>query len=504
VRTVADLTISITVEDSTAIAKLAELQTALTKTFSGVGSSAQQGFAEATGHASKFQNFMSEVKSAMGGVFAVSIAQDFFRIAIEGAEKLKDALIDAGKQAASMEQMKIQLGIELGAGGVAASKEVVTNWVNKLQYFSDTTTTQLNAVVEAFRQTVATGYTPDKAYEMIQHITDVAAATTPAGKSPSEHFSELMTTFNQAIKGGALLERAIYPLEREGVAIRPFLEQRMGVKPGELGEVGTEMSEENLTALRKAVRGGRIPSTWLQEFFEQQTAPGGKYAGAAAQFGQTAIGGWSTLLDKFQNIMRGIGSVELGPFEAIINKINASFSQETYLKIQNFFDGIAKKVNEAFSPALTHAFDTLITALSKQDWSKLGPEFDAAIEGFVKLIKESDPLLEKFAKDLSDHLEVYLKIAVAIEKIGAAIEKAFGWMGKSLQQPELSGPSAADASKPFNLGDFFSNIMGIKDLQRGWEAIMKEYFPKQASDDIAKTARNTETIADALTGKGTP
>jgi hypothetical protein len=491
-----DITIGITVEDSSAIAKLAELQ-------GKIGQSTQQGFQEATKHANSFKDRLSDLKTAMAGVFAVDVAQTFFQAAVSGAEKLKDALIDAGKQAASMEQMKIQLGIELGAGGVAASKEVVTNWVNKLQYFSDTTTTQLNAVVEAFRQTVATGYTPDKAYEMIQHITDVAAATTPAGKSPSEHFSELMTTFNQAIKGGALLERAIYPLEREGVAIRPFLEQKMGIQPGQLGEIGTEMSEENLTALRRAVKKGEIPSTWLQEFFEQQTAPGGKYAGAAAQFGQTAIGGWSTLLDKFQNIMRGIGSVELGPFEGIINKINASFTPETYQKTQNFFDGIAKKVNEAFTPVLTQGLDHLIDTLSKQDWSKLEGPIDSAIEGMAKLMIASGPLLDWFAKDLPIEIENLTRLTHSFEQVGEAIERTFGWL-LNIKWPQVSEPSPAEAAKPFNLGDFFSNLTGFKDLQRAWEAIAKEYFPKEAKDDIAKTARNTETIAGALTGKGTP
>jgi hypothetical protein len=438
----------------------------------------------------------------MTGVFAADIARDFFHIAIEGAEKLKDALIDAGKQAASMEQMKIQLGIELGTGGVAASKEVVTNWINKLQFFSDTTTTQLNAVVEAFRQTVATGYTPDKAYEMIQHITDVAAATTPAGKSPSEHFSELMTTFNQAIKGGALLERAIYPLEREGVKIRPYLEQKMGVAPGELGEVGTEMSEENLTALRKAVRGGRVPSTWLQEFFEQQTAPGGTYHGAAAQFGQTATGGWSTLLDKFQNIMRGIGSVELGPFEGIINKINASFTQETYLKIQNFFEGIAKKVNEAFTPALTKELDHLIATLGQQDWSRLAGPLNAAIEGLVKFVEKSGPLLEWFAKDLPDEIEGILKLITALEKLGTAIEKAFGW----LLNPKVPEPSQTNVltAHPINFGDLLGNISGVKDIQKGWEGLMKQLFPPKASDDLARIATATEGIHGTLTGAGTP
>jgi hypothetical protein len=524
---VADVTITFAIDDATAIAQLAELQAALTRAggagtqaFGNVGQSAQQAFAKAgqssqqaftaaTQHASGFQNFLSNVKSTMTGVFAADIARDFFRIAIEGAEKLKDALIDAGKQAASMEQIKMEMGIELGTAGVPASADIVNKWIDKLQYFSDTTTIQMKDAADAFRGALATGYTPDAAFKMIQRITDVAAATVPMGMSPSEHFKQIQETYLSAIKGGNLMERAIRPLEREGIQIRPFLEQKLGIEAGNLGKMGEEMSEEQqavteggLKQLYKDIKKGEVPAHLLEEFFKEQTAPGGKYFGAAAEMGQTAIGGWSTLLDKFQTIMRGIGSVELGPFEGIINKINASFTPEVYQKVQTFFDGIAKKINEAFTPALTQELDHLIATLGQQDWSRLTGPLNSAIEGLVKLTKEMGPLLEWFAKDLPEEIEGLLRLTAAIEKIGAKIEHVFGWM----LHPKLPEPSQTNVltAHPINFGDLLANISGVKDIQKGWEGLMKQLFPPKASDDLSRIATATEGIHSTLTGAGTP
>ena len=416
--------------------------------FDGVGQGAKEQFAQAKDAAGNFQSFMSNVKSTFTGVFAVDVAKEFFQVAIEGAKELAVVMKDAGIEAATMEQMKLELSIELGKGGVPATKDIVDEWINKLQYFSDTTTIQMKDAADAFRGAVATGYTPAAAFDMIKHLTDIAAATVPGGMTPSEHFKQLQEEYMTAIKGGNLMEKVIRPLEASGVQIRPFLEKKLSIEPGKLGALGTNLSEEELKTIEeglrqlyKDVKKGQVPAHLLQEFITESTAPGGKYAGAAAAMGKSAIGGWSTMLDKWQTIMRGIGTMELGPFEAIVNKINSSFTSAAYERVQSFFDGMAKKIDAMFSPQLVSMFDEFATTLGKQDWSGVAKSGNEAIEATAKMMKDMEPFIKWLAQDIPKDIQALLELTTAFEHF-------FDWIEKTIKKLAAFtlGPSAKDVS----------------------------------------------------------
>src|ERR1700752_3314796 len=72
--------------------------------FDGVGDGAKKEFGTAKAEASSFNEFMGRVKETFTGVFTADLVVKFFEAAVQGAEKLKQTLIDAGVQAASMEQ----------------------------------------------------------------------------------------------------------------------------------------------------------------------------------------------------------------------------------------------------------------------------------------------------------------------------------------------------------------------------------------------------------------
>ena len=468
--------------------------------FDGLGDNAEKEFKKAKEQADSFNAFMGRVKETFTGVFAADIAVKFFDTAVAGAQRLVDTLKEAGIQAASMEQIKMELGIEMGTGGVPASKEVVNQWIDKLQYFSDTTTIQMRDAADAFRGALATGYTPNAAFDIIKRVTDVAAATVPMGMSPSEHFKQIQETYLNAIKGGNLMEKTIRPLEREGIQIRPYLERRLGLPSGGLGRMGEDMTpeqtqtmEDSLHALYKTIKKGEVPAHFLEDFFKEITGPGGKYAGGAEAMGKTAIGGWSTLLDKFQTIMRGIGSTELGPFEAIVDKINASFTPEAYANVQKFFDGMASKINTIFSPLLIKTLDDLIANLSKGDWSKVQESGGKAMEGLAKVIQKAGPILDWLAQDLPDEINSILRLTAGIENFFATLEKAVDFllgMGPKIAAASSVTPSDAVGNAQDKLNALVS--AGASDAQisaaKAELAAAQRALPHQAAGGIVTRA----------------
>jgi hypothetical protein len=100
------------------------------------------------------------------------------------------------------------------------------------------------------------------------------------------------------------MERTLRPLEQMGLEIRPWLEQKYGLVKGSLGALGSEEDTEALHALYKRIKKGEVPAYDILDYLKDIAGPGGKLAGSAQAMSTTAIGGWSTLLDKFENIAR--------------------------------------------------------------------------------------------------------------------------------------------------------------------------------------------------------
>src|SRR5260221_11135573 len=137
------------------------------------------------------------------------------------------------------------------------------------------------------------------------------------------------------------------------------------------------------------------------------------------------------MMDKFENIMRGIGKIELGPFEDIVNKINSSFTPEAYTKIQDFFDKASEKSKawmDAHMGMFARVFGKFFEHLSKQDWRTGVASLEKAVEGFGKMIEKSQPILDFIAKDIPQEIEDLTNLISGIERVAAAIERAFNWV----------------------------------------------------------------------------
>ena len=81
--------------------------------FVGTSASAQRGFEEATAHASKFRRH-----DGSGRLWScvVDMVQGFFDAAVQNAQSLKQALVDASNVAANFETQSFELGKEVGFG----------------------------------------------------------------------------------------------------------------------------------------------------------------------------------------------------------------------------------------------------------------------------------------------------------------------------------------------------------------------------------------------------
>src|SRR5260221_11921636 len=290
-------------------AKLKDAVNTINKGFSkeSFGGPAADGFKQAEQAASGFHETMKRIGETMAGVFAADLAMKFFDTALEGAKKLAEFMKESGIMGAQMEQMQAQLKIQIPESTTPKQIEQLTN---TLQYFVDTTPFQLKNVFDSFRELLVarvgvtgmdpktgkyTGADVSKVMEVIQEIGNIAAATVPPGKSPSEHYAEIASVIQKSLLGGNLMERTLRPLEQLGVEVRPWLESKYGLVKGSLGALGSEEDTEALHTLYKMIKKGEVPAFSILEMLKDVTGKGGKYEGAAATLSQTAIGGFCTM-----------------------------------------------------------------------------------------------------------------------------------------------------------------------------------------------------------------
>jgi hypothetical protein len=380
---------------------------------------------------SKYQEVMGNI-TQMGASFAVgNYLVEGLDLAISKAEQLGEFMKESGIKAATMEQMQTQLLTQMPKGTTAKQVEDLTN---TLQYFADTTPFRLGKVFDSFRELLVarvgvTGLDPrtgeyqsaniPQVMEVIKEIGEIASATTRPGMDPSEHYASIATAIQQSLLGGNLMERTLRPLEQMGLEIRPWLEQHYKLVEGSLGPLGSDEDTAALHDLYKMIKKGQVPAVSILDYLKDVAGAGGKYSGSIASHSTLAITGWSTLLDKAENIMRGLGKLELGPFEQLINKINSSFTKETYLAMMGTFDKLAASVNESFKP--------LMATLVKADWDRIGKDALMAMDAFEKMFQKAQPIFQWLAKDLPDEIRGLIAVTTAVERVAIVIEKAFGW-----------------------------------------------------------------------------
>src|SRR5208282_442954 len=410
------------------------MKRAYSQMFDGVGKGAQKGFQEATAQASKFQDFMSNVKSTMTGVFAADIAQDFFHSAIEGAQKLVSTMKEASNLSANMELQRAQFQLEnqltpeqMGKMNDYFTKRSVEVPITKTAQYEGA-----KIISTAIQETDA-----DKKMELVRKesemIQDLAAMSVhvKAGESPvaalNEQYATLSLIISNMQKYGVSLENTIKPLEAAGLNVRPRLLLDKGAITQEQFEhwssIPAEERDKILGGLAKDIKGRKLYESAVMQTLWEADQPGGKAYGAAGKIAQTTAGVESSSQDVYQYFMSKLGDIENGPLKEFLGTINKGFI-DAVPQADKFFDGIQAKLSPIFSKDITAFFDVL----GKQDWSTASKAATEAVDSLAKVLEKSEPLVTWFAKSLPSEIEGLLKLATAFETVGSAIEKAFAWI----------------------------------------------------------------------------
>lgn len=429
------------------LAKLKDAVNTINKGFSAEAfKPAAQGMKDAEAAASSFHGTMQRIGETMAGVFSAELATKFFDAAIEGAKKLADFMKESGLKAATMEQMQTNLLTQLPKGTTSKRVEELTD---ALQYFSDKTPFRMEKVFDSFRELLVArvgvqGLDPktgeyksvdtDQVMQMIKYMGEIAAATTKPGESPSEHYAAIATAVQQSLLGGNLMERTLRPLEQMGLEIRPWLEQKYGLVKGSLGALGSDEDTAALHDLYKMIKKGEVPAVSIIDYLKSVAGPGGKYAGAIESHQGLAITAMSTLMDKIDTIMRGVGRIELGPFEDIINKINSSFTPEAFQKMQGFFRDAAEK-SKAW-------MDEIMKAWDKVDVSGLTKSFQTLGDTLAKLFGQGATVdqWQKTLQALVNTLQALVNLTSAVVGAFENINKAIGAIDATMAKFNLRGP----------------------------------------------------------------
>jgi hypothetical protein len=374
-----------------------------------------------------FMDRLRGIQDIAVGVGIGSLIAKGFDVAISAAERLRDVIGESIQKAADFQRTQEQLGIEMGVGmDSPQAKELLS----KLQYYSDTSPFKMAGVTESIRMLLSSGFKPDQAMNVLKEIGDVAAATTPSGMGATEHLQQLNEAVNKAIKGGALLERTLYMFEDAGVQICPFLEKKLGMDPGSIGDLH---DEANQTALAKQIKKRNVSSNLILDFLAKVTGKGGKYEEGAYKMSHDFLGAQSTLTDKIGTFMRGVGEAFTGPLTQLMNRINDSFNWDRFKNVQRFFDEVAAKSSAAFKP--------FIDKLANANWDSIGKDAEKALDKLGKMFNESLPILDKIASQIPQDIDAIVRITTAIEGVAAAIERAFNWV---LGITGIGSPSATD------------------------------------------------------------
>ena len=105
----------------------------------------------------------------------------------------------------------------------------------------------------------------------------------------------------------------------------------------------------------------------------------------------------------------------------------------------------------------------------------------ASIATSLKAMVDDAPLLLQSLNSIADTLK---NITGSLPKFETKVDWDPGWFLKGL-----------------------GNVTGlgsIGDIGKGWEGLMKQFFPQKASDDLSRIAAATEATHASLTGAGTP
>jgi tape measure domain-containing protein len=213
--------------------------------------------------------------AAFGGVSLAASAIDFGKGAIEAVSNYET----------------VQISLETFLGSAEKAKEVFED----LNQFSIKTPFTPEQVNQAGKALLAFGEPVDGLTTTLGRIGDVASAT---GKD----FNELAVIYGKARVQGTLFAEDINQLTEAGVPIIGEFAKQLGVSESQVKKLGSE---------------GQISFQNLEDGFKSLTSEGGRFFGLTDKLSQSTAGRLSTLVGKFDELKRAVGTGLLPIFETL-------------------------------------------------------------------------------------------------------------------------------------------------------------------------------------------
>ena len=251
---------------------------------------------------------LEQVQDKIGDVIteAAGLVVAFF-----GIEKGIEALKESFHLAAEMESMTMQFKTMLG--DLDAAKYLV----QEIQAYSMKTPYTTMELADQVRLMMAFGMSANQAMHTLQLVGDVAGAD-------KDRMQRLAYAMGQVTSQGALQGH----MEREMVFA--------GFNP--LQELA-QMTHKSMGQLRQDMAQGKISAEMVTQAFEHVTGPGGKFFNHMEEQSKTMIGLWSTLKDRFQIMMIGIGDSIMPYVKAVVTALIPMVDAiaEAYNQLEVFF-----------------------------------------------------------------------------------------------------------------------------------------------------------------------
>jgi tape measure domain-containing protein len=321
------------------------------------------------------------------------------------------------KTAADFEKLQIQMNTLAGSAEEGAAA------FERLQEFSAGTPFQMQDLVRANNILVGMGQSMDNAFESMQMLGDVSAAT-------GANIQELAVTFGQASAEGKLMTRDIREFINRGVPMTKLLADSMGVAKSEIFDLAEQ---------------GKISFEVLQQALRDATTEGGIYEGATEDLADTLSGRFSTLRDNIDRSMAQIGDAIADAFDlksvmetltSVIQEITERFeglsadSRREIIKIAGLLSvggpllvalGVAAQAVAAFASFVNKRF-LLITASvvavtgtieqQTQLWTKFFTGSEKEVDNFTT---SSRKMLGRMIKPLVDVTEKALGLGKGVD-----------------------------------------------------------------------------------------
>ena len=276
-------------------------------------------------------------------------------LAIGGAVAGSLAAIGAAfrgvKLAADMEQVAVAMEVMTG------SAEKGNRAIEALMKFSDETPLNPEEVVSAGRALIAFGTDADDVVGVLRKVGNVASGVgAPLG--------ELAEIYGKAQVSGRLFGEDINQLAGRGIPIQKELAKVLGT---------------STSNIKKLVSDGKVGFPELEKAFSNMSAEGGQFAGMLDKQSKTFSGVFSTLVGKFNGLLRDVGVGLMQSLKPVLKEL-VEFIDQNKEGAKALGQNIANAVMIIVSAFKTDKFGELV----KQSFLYAGKSLvNTVIEGFA-------------------------------------------------------------------------------------------------------------------------